>query len=167
MTVDDLLVIHEITQLKYRYMRAVDTQDWALLRTVFTANARAWYDSGVLAAEGRDGIVALLSGSCRPTIYSSHTALHPEITPTGAGTAKGVWRFEDIVHFAQSDPDFAVEAKGGERLIGAGYYYDEYAVEDGDWRIAATGYVRLFQARERQPLQAEFDPARGRLARDA
>jgi hypothetical protein len=167
MTVDDLLVIHQITQLKYRYMRAVDTQDWELLRTVFTANARAWYDNGALAAEGRDGIVAMLSGSLRPTLYSSHTALHPEITLTGPGTAKGVWRFEDIVHFAQSDPEFVVEAQDGERLIGAGYYYDEYALEDGDWRIANTGYVRLFQARERQPLQAEFEPARGRLARRA
>jgi hypothetical protein len=166
MTVDDLLVIHQITQLKYRYMRAVDTQDWDLLRTVFTANARTWYNSGMLAAEGRDEVVALLSGSCRPTIYSSHIALHPEITLTGPATARGVWRFEDIVHFAQSDPDFVVEAKGGERLIGAGYYYDEYAVEDGDWKIASTGYVRLFQAKEQQPLQAEFEPARGKLAAD-
>jgi hypothetical protein len=164
MTVDDLVAIHQITQLKYRYVRAVDTQDWALLRTVFTADARAWYDNGAMAAESGDAIVALLSGACRPTIYSSHTALHPEITLTGPGTATGVWRFEDIVHFVRPDPDIAIQANGGERLIGAGYYYDEYAIEDGDWRIASTGYVRLFQAVEQQPLQTQFDPARGRRA---
>jgi hypothetical protein len=30
MTVEDLLTIHEIRQLKYRYMRCIDTQDWDL-----------------------------------------------------------------------------------------------------------------------------------------
>jgi len=151
MTVDDLLAIHQITQLKYRYMRAVDTQDWDLLRAVFTADARAWYDSGALAAEGREAIVAMLSGSLQPTLYSSHTALHPEITLTAPGRAEGVWRIEDIVHLGEAG-----------RLIGAGYYYDEYALEGGDWRIASTGYVRLFQATEQQPLETKFDPARGR-----
>ena len=57
MTIEDLLIIHEITQLKYRYMRAVDTQDWDLMATVFAKNARTWYDSGTLSATGRENII--------------------------------------------------------------------------------------------------------------
>jgi CMP-2-keto-3-deoxyoctulosonic acid synthetase len=156
--------------LKYRYMRAVDTQDWDLLATVFTANARTWYSSGTLSASGRENIVAMLSGAMRPSIYSSHIALHPEITLTSATTAKGSWRFEDIVHFSEPDPALVVAGiQGGERLIGAGYYYDEYEKENDQWKIASTGYVRLFEATEqvREPssLKLRGEKARGRVGK--
>jgi hypothetical protein len=167
MTSEDLITIHEITQLKYRYMRAVDTQDWELMATVFAKNARTWYDSGALSATGRENIVAMFSAAMKPSIYSSHIALHPEITLTSATTAKGSWRFEDVVHFLEADPTLvASNIRGGERLIGAGYYYDEYEKEDGQWRIASTGYVRLFEAIEQPrdpPMKLRVEKARGRL----
>jgi hypothetical protein len=168
MTLEDLIAIHEITQLKYRYMRCVDTQDWDLLAMVFTKNARTWYSSGLLTASGRENIVAMLSTAMRPSIYSSHIALHPEITLTGAATAKGSWRFEDIVHFREADPALVADGiQGGERLIGAGYYYDEYEKEDGQWKVASTGYVRLFETTEQpqdQPnMKRRFEKARGRM----
>jgi hypothetical protein len=168
MTLQDLVTIHEITQLKYRYVRAVDTQDWELFASVFTKNARSWYDNGALSANGRENIVAMLSSALKPSIYSSHIALHPEITVTSATTAKGIWRFEDVVHFTESDPSLVAEdIRGGERLIGAGYYYDEYEKEDDQWKIASTGYVRLFevieQLRDRPNVTMRFEKARGRL----
>jgi hypothetical protein len=167
MTPQDLVTIHEITQLKYRYMRSVDTQDWALLATVFTKNARTWYSMGLLTASGRDNIVAMLSGAMKPSIFSSHIALHPEITLLSATTAKGSWRFEDVVHFSEADPDLVISGiQGGERLIGAGYYYDEYEKEDGEWKIASTGYVRLFDATEKvkepSSLKLHGEKMRGR-----
>jgi hypothetical protein len=169
MNIADLITIHEITQLKYRYMRAVDTQDWDLMATAFAKNARTWYDSGTLSATGRDNIVAMFRNSMKPSIYSSHIALHPEITLTGATTAKGTWRFEDVVHLLEADPTSVVSNdQGGERLIGAGYYYDEYEKEDGQWKIASTGYVRLFEAIEQprdSPMRLRVEKARGRLNR--
>ena len=168
MTPEDLVTIHEITQVKYRYMRSVDTQDWDLMRTAFTKNARSWYQSGAITCTGRDEIIAALSGSMTPSLYSSHIAVHPEITLTGPTTAKGSWRFEDIVHFSEPNPALVLEGvDGGERLIGAGYYYDEYEKEDGEWKIASTGYVRIFDATEKpqdQPnMQHRFEKERGRL----
>jgi hypothetical protein len=166
MNIEDLLTIHEITQLKYRYMRAVDTQDWDLMATVFAKNGRTWYDSGKLSTTGRDNIVAMFRNAMKPSIYSSHIALHPEITLTSPTTAKGTWRFEDVVHFLEADPTLvASDIQGGERLIGAGYYQDEYVKEDGQWKIASTGYVRLFEAIE-QPhprnMRLRAEKARGR-----
>jgi hypothetical protein len=166
LTHEELATIHEITQLKYRYLRCIDTQDWKTIATLFTKNARTWYSGGKLAAEGRDKIVAMLSVSMKPSIYSSHIGLHPEITLTGPTTAKGSWRFEDVVHFLAPDPTLITPAKGGERLIGAGYYYDEYEIEDGQWKIASTGYVRLFEAVEEPQdhpnMKVHCEPARGK-----
>jgi hypothetical protein len=168
MTLEDLVTIYEITQLKYRYLRAIDTQDWKLIATLFTEHARAWYSNGDLSANGRENIVAALSTSMKPSIYSSHIGLHPEITVMSATTAKGQWRFEDVVHFLEPDASLIVApVRGGERLIGAGYYYDEYEKIDGQWKIASTGYIRLFEATEQpedQPnMKARFEKARGRL----
>ena len=39
-TVEQLIIFHEIAQVKYRYLRALDTHDWALMRSCFTPNAR-------------------------------------------------------------------------------------------------------------------------------
>jgi hypothetical protein len=168
MTVEELLTFHDITQLKYRYMRCIDTQDWELLTTIFTKGARAWYSGGALSTAGRENIIAMLSVSMKPSIYSSHIAVHPEITITSATTAKGIWRFEDIVHFLEADSTLMAPVSGGERLIGAGYYYDEYEKEDGSWKIASIGYVRLFDAtekrEERANLKGRFERARGRLS---
>jgi hypothetical protein len=168
MSPQELVAIHEITQLKYRYVRAVDTQDWELLASVLTQNARTWYDKGALAASGRENIVAMLSASLKPSVYTSHIALHPEITVTSPTAAKGTWRFEDVVHFTEADPTlFAKDLRGDERLTGAGYYYDEYEKEDDQWKIASTGYVRIFEVTEHlrdQPnVKARFETAHGRL----
>ncbi len=54
-----------------------------------------------------------------------------------ATSASGSWGFEDTVIV----PDFKVLIRG------AGYYRDTYRRDpDGAWRIASTGYERIFEA---------------------
>ena len=107
MTPQDLVTIHEITQLKYRYMRAVDTQDWDLLATVFTANARTWYSSGTLSASGRDNIVAMLSSAMKPSMYTSHIAQWLRARDTGAlaAQAEQIARLEQEKRQLEQDVD--------------------------------------------------------------
>jgi SnoaL-like domain len=146
MTVEEFLEIREIEQLKYRYMRAVDTHDWDLMRECFMEDAKTWYGNGSYADTGRDNILRFFRTVITPVFVSSHIALHPEITLTGPDTAKGIWRLQDIVHFIGPNPDSKeADIKGGEEMVGAGYYYDEYAKRDGIWRISSTGYVRIFE----------------------
>ena len=67
--------------------------------------------------------------------YGSPATGQPEIDIDGA-TATGTWRFEDTVIATE----YRVVIKG------AAFYEDRYARDAGGrWRIAHTGYVRLYE----------------------
>lgn len=165
MTADDLIEIERIKRVKYAYMRALDTQDWALMRSIFADDARAWYDSGRLSAQGADAIVAMVSAGVDGKVVSSHVALHPEIDLVAPDRAVGRWRFEDTVIALDGA---AGAMRPGDMVRGAGCQTDEYVKLGGEWKIASTGYVRLYHRLEPADggtahLRAE--PARGALER--
>jgi hypothetical protein len=167
MTLEELIAFHEICQVKYRYLRGVDTQDWDLVASVFSANASTWYDSGKLAATGGKAIAAMLKSAMVSSIYSTHIAIHPEITFTSPTTANGKWRMQDIVHFTAADPAIIIpDIKGGEELSGVAYYHDEYLKEADGWKIAKMGYVRIFEALKRPNfIHLQTTPARGKITK--
>ena len=41
-----------------------------------------------------------------------------------------------------------ISLEAGVRIYGSALYSDEYRKEDGEWRICATGYRRVFEAVE-------------------
>ena len=166
MTAPDFTALHEISQLKYRYVRGIDTQDWALVESCFTPDARVWYNDGKFTREGRDSILEFLQALLDGNFYSSHIVLHPEIELIGPDRATGIWRLQDIVHFMGPNPNFGEAAiAGGEEMAGAGYYYDDYARTGDGWKIASMGYSRLFEQIERPagraPRDLDVNPARG------
>lgn len=137
----DLAALEEIRQLKYRYLRCVDQKRWDELAGTFTADATASYGTPALGGKqidltGRDEIVAFLRKRLGNGIITVHFASQPEIAIDG-GTAAGTWCFEDTVIATE----YRVVIKG------AAFYEDRYAREDdGEWRIAHTGYVRTYEA---------------------
>lgn len=136
MTPDDLVEIEQIHQLKYRYVRFIDTKRWDDLAGLFTADATASYGGGATERAGRDAIMAFLVESMADEeMLTSHKVHHPEIALTGATTATGVWALDDVV----------VLGRLGMTVRGASFYDDRYAKVDGDWRIAHTGYRRVFE----------------------
>jgi hypothetical protein len=135
----DLVALEEIRQVKYRYLRCVDLKLWDQMADVFTADATADYGSPAtgqpLRFGSRDEIIAFLRDKLGPDIITLHAAGQPEIDVDGS-TATGRWRFTDTV------------IATGYRVVieGAAFYEDRYARgEDGRWRIAHTGYVRLYE----------------------
>ncbi len=124
---DDL---EAIKQLKARYFRLMDTKQWDAWRDVFTEDA-------VLQAspdpeerfEGRDEIVAKVSRVLRDAVTVHHGHM-PEIEIHG-DTATGVWAMFDFVEMPQLV------------LHGWGHYHEEYAREDGRWRIRKSRLTRL------------------------
>ena len=141
-----LLDLELIRQLKYRYMRGVDTHDVDLIRSCFAENATAAYSGGEYIVKGREAICTFIDGIIDRTSGSSHIAVHPEIEFVGLNRASGVWRLEDTVHFTRPNPAVThVEIRGGEELQGAGYYHDEYIREGSEWRIDFTSYERLYE----------------------
>jgi len=132
----DLQQIELIKRLKYKYMRALDTNNWEELRDCFSEDAVSNYDSGKYSFEGRENIIAFLKQFMdRPTQVTQHHAHHPEIDITSDTTAKGIWCLQD----------FVIDLDANITLRGAGIYHDEYEKVDGEWKIKLTGYNRIYE----------------------
>lgn len=134
MTPEDLVAIREIEQLKYRYVRALDTKDWDLFATCFTPDASAHYGDR-LDFESADAIVAYMRETLVPTMLTVHQVHQPEITVDG-DDATGTWGLMDRVILL----DYRL------LLDGASFYEDTYRRgADGAWRIARTTYRRIYE----------------------
>jgi hypothetical protein len=129
-------VLEELRRLKYRYLTALDTKQWDDFADTLTADVTAEYGER-LSFTGRDQVVDYMSGTLGPGILTAHLCHHPDLEPdAGPGTASGRWTLEDTVIV----PEFRF------LLRGASIYTDRYRREaDGRWRIAATGYRRLYE----------------------
>ncbi len=127
---EDLPHIEAIHQLKARYFRLLDTQQWEALAQVFAMDAKLSDEDSGSAWLGRETIIANLKGwlSEAKTVHHGHM---PEIEVTGPGEARGSWAMFDIV----DHPKFLLE--------GWGHYHERYVLEDGAWRIAELRLSRL------------------------
>lgn len=142
MTPDDLVTLREIETLKYRYVRLLDTKAWDELATLFTEDATASYGGGAYTYEGRDEILGFLRRNMdRPGQHTSHKVHHPEIELTGPDEASAMWGLDDVV----VDVDFGITVRG------AAIYSDRYRRDGGEWRIAHTGYRRLYEELQPRP----------------
>lgn len=135
----DLVALEEIKRLKYRYLRCVDTKNWAELATTLTEDVAVDYGTPAygspLTFTGRDALVSFLRDNLGPDMVTTHFASQPEIDIDG-DTATGTWAFEDTV----------IATRHRFVITGAAYYEDHYTRTDGQWRIARTGYRRTYEA---------------------
>jgi uncharacterized protein (TIGR02246 family) len=145
MTPDDLVEIAQIQQLKYRYVRFMDTKRWDDLAGLFTEDATASYGGGATVLDGRDAIIGFLRGAmAAEDMLTSHKVHQPEIDLVGPDEATGIWALDDVV----------VLGSLGMTVRGASYYDDRYVRRDGAWRIAHTGYKRVYE--EIEPRAADL-----------
>ncbi len=145
MTPEDLLTLREIEQLKYRYLRTLDLKDWERFAEVFEPDATGSYGAGLEFGSAAE-IVAFMRESLGPDIITVHQVHHPEIALSAAGeapgersrrTAVGTWMLMDRV----------IAVSHGVLIDGASVYRDEYRCgTDGRWRIARTGYERIYES---------------------
>lgn len=133
--IDDIAAIK---QVKYRYLRALDTKHWDDFAATLTEDVVGDYGASqgeALHFTNRSDLVSYMSSTLGPTIITEHRVDHPEISVSG-DEANGVWYLQDRVIVA--DFDFM--------LIGAAFYRDRYRRTDSGWRISATGYDRTYEA---------------------
>jgi ketosteroid isomerase-like protein len=126
-----------IHRVKYRYLRGVDTKDWALLASTLTEDAVARYGGGVHTVAGRDAIVAFLRSRLEPdSVHTAHRVNHPELDATDdPARVTGRWTLDDVV----------IDSTQRFQLVGAAWYEDVYRRTPDGWRIAETGYRRTFE----------------------
>ncbi|MEU1208506.1 nuclear transport factor 2 family protein [Nocardia sp. NPDC005825] len=136
----DFAALESIRALKYRYLRTLDLKQWDEFADTLCTDIVGSYGSpsGGLPAQftSRDQIVDYMRGALSGNIITVHVANHPEITVDG-DTASGSWCLEDTV----------IAADYGLLIRGAAYYHDTYRREDGVWRIASTGYQRIYESK--------------------
>ncbi len=128
-TPDDL---EAIQQLKYRYLRTLDTKQWEDFEACFLPEATADYNG--LVFEDRDALVAFMRKNMGPGMLTLHQAHHPEIAVDG-DTATGRWYLQDKVIIEEYR--FMLE--------GAAFYEDRYRRTPEGWRVEHTGYRRTYE----------------------
>ncbi len=129
----DFEAIHEISQLKYRYLRAFDTKDWELFQSCFAPEATCAY--GGLDFANVTDLMAYMHKNVREGMSTMHHVHHPEIEVDG-DTATGTWYLTDKVMYPKYD--YALE--------GTAFYADRYRRTEDGWKITHTGYTRVWEA---------------------
>jgi hypothetical protein len=127
-----------IAQVKYRYLRALDTKHWDDFAATLTEDVVGDYGSSVgeeLHFTNRTDLVDYMRSALGPAVITEHRVTHPEIMVSG-DEASGTWYLQDRVIVA--DFNFM--------LIGAAFYRDRYRRTEDGWRISSTGYDRTYEA---------------------
>jgi hypothetical protein len=135
----DLHELEAIKRLKYRYLRSLDLKQWDELGACLTDDCKSAYGDGHFSFDGRAAIVAFLKDALGPaTRITSHRVHQPEIDFTSSTTATGIWALDDVV----------IETEAKLTIRGAAFYHDEYVKLGGEWKIAKTGYKRIYEETE-------------------
>ena len=133
---DEAAELEAIRQLKYAYFRTLDLKQFDALGALLTEDATTAYEDGRTQLTGRAAIVEWLSGALGdPGIVTEHHGHHPEITFTSDTGAEGTWYLQDRVIVPAADHEIG----------GTAFYTDRYVRTTEGWRIAHTGYVRVFE----------------------
>jgi hypothetical protein len=130
--------IDEIKQVKYRYLRALDTKHWDEFADTLTEDVIGDYGESLGEAHrftDRDALVDFMRNAMPSNIITEHRVTHPEITVNG-DDASGTWYLQDKV--IVPDVNFM--------LFGAAFYRDRYRKTPQGWKICETGYDRTYDA---------------------
>jgi hypothetical protein len=128
--------LEAIRRLKYAYFRTLDLKDFDALGALLTDDATAAYEDGKTVLDGRAAIVSWLASVLGdPGMVTEHHGHHPEITFTSDDTGEGTWYLQDRVIVPAADLEIG----------GTAFYADRYRRGPEGWRIAHTGYTRVFE----------------------
>jgi hypothetical protein len=149
-----LTAIEEIKQLKSRYLRALDLEDWEMFASVlapdvsvdFTQGSPDRSPSDMIPRHLREGVIRgadqfvqtvqrAREARDKEGSISMHHGHTPDIDILSPTTASGVWALEDMVFYPA----------GSERKTVHGFgFYDETYVKTGtSWKIASMRLRRV------------------------
>jgi len=134
-TLEDLLAVEAIKQLKARYFLFMDTKRWDEWRDLFTDDVRV---EGGPPHEGRDAFVDFVRTGLQD-VQSAHQGHMPIIEVISETSARGIWAMSDDLLFPAGHPWAGKEP----RRCGYGHYDEEYRRVDGEWKIASMRLTRL------------------------
>jgi hypothetical protein len=160
-----LIAVNEISELKARYFRLLDTKCWREFGDLFTSDANVDGREGFAAKDpatsswtvnGRSDLVTRhltnldldgmrVSGSHQiaakaeslfpPQIITVHHGHMAEIAIGGSDSANAVWAMEDLILYPDGHPI--------RELRGYGHYHETYTRQHGAWKISGFRLTRL------------------------
>ena len=139
MTLNDHNELEAIRQLKARYFRLMDTQQFDDWHTCFTDDINAVYEGAPRLTKDAsteiaiDGCAALVAGvrGLMTGAKSIHEGYMPEIELTSATTATGIWLMHEQVHLPTCI------------FKGWGHYHEEYVKQSDGWKISKIHLTRM------------------------
>lgn len=160
-SLDDLLALEAIRQLKASYCRFVDTKQWDRLAGLFLPEARLYgfgsVGDGGTPAEFVAGLAKRLA-----KVISIHHVHNPEIRLTGPDTARGIWPMMDYLEF--TDGAALHEAPESRGFTGWGHYEEDYRRTADGWKFSFMRLTRLridpLPAGHPRPQPGRFAPTR-------
>ena len=149
--VDCLLWIEEIKQLKARYFRFVDTQDWEGFRSLFAPDAKLTLPASSPTPLDLDSAISKISSGLAgvTTVHHGHT---PEIEILSASTASGIWAMGDVLLFSADGES----ARKRQSLHGYGHYTETYRRIEQRWVIQTLRLSRLLTVEHRGDLTGQW-----------
>ena len=91
--------VDDIKQVKYRYLRALDTKHWDEFADTLTDDVIGDYDASIGESHhftDRDSLVEFMRSSMPTNIITEHRVTHPEISVNG-DEASATWYLQDRV----------------------------------------------------------------------
>lgn len=131
-----------IGQVKARYCRFLDTQDWPAFAALFTEDFTLDVGAGREPVRGREAAMAMIQASLTGAT-TAHQIHSPEIELKG-DEAQVIWAMQDRVSW--DPPRHGIAA-----FTGYGHYHETYRREGGAWKIAASRLTRLRIDPDRAP----------------
>ena len=132
--VQQLEDIEAIKQLKARWWFACDTRDIAGMRACYDENDFL-IDFGFIGEfTDMDAFIEVFQSlACHPSHVDMHHGMAPEIKMTGTDTANGRWRMRFQL----------LETDQQQIQLMSGFYEDEYARVDGEWKMRVSKYTLM------------------------
>lgn len=134
----DTEAIEAIKQVKYQYLRALDTKHWDHFADTLTEDVVGDYGSSMgkeLHFTNRNELVSFMRSAMPSGVITEHHVGHPEITVSG-DSGEATWYLQDRVIV----PEYNF------MLFGAAFYRDGYRRTVDGWKISSTGYARTYEA---------------------
>ncbi|WP_196248787.1 nuclear transport factor 2 family protein [Rhodococcoides fascians] len=135
--------LHAIQNLKARYFRLLDSQEWDEMTKVFTEDCHFDYTGshptkpnvGFIAKGGDDYVTRVGTRMKEDHGTTFHLGFMLEVDFTSHETAEGVCRVVDTIRYPPESefPSF----------LGTGLYFEKYVKVGDEWKISSVIFKRL------------------------
>jgi len=153
-----LMDIEAIKQLKYAYLRCIDTANLEELATLFHEDVTVHFIGGTYEwqLQGKQAYLDKLGAAFNKHAIGHHNGHHPEIQILSDTEATGIWYLADNM-WNLDRHSFTT---------GTALYWERYLKVDGRWLIKDTKYERLYEINrvleENPPLASHYLGTHGR-----